>query len=247
MTTITEISPDVFRISTYIENAGLQFSQFLVRDDEPLLFHTGHRKLFPIVHAAVAQLIDPTRLRWICFSHFEADECGALNQWLTIADHSVAACSLVGVMVSVDDFTDRPARPLADGEIIATGKHRFQFLQTPQVPHCWDAGMLFEETTRTLFCSDLFHQAGDVEPLTESESEVIERHRGALLAYQNGPLANYIPYNSRTHQILARLAGLKPRILATMHGSVLVGDGEHALNELSHLWMELLGEKPPSK
>lgn len=236
---VTEIAPDLFRISTYIPEFGLQFNQFLVRDDEPLLFHTGMNALFPAVHEAVASVIDPSQIRWIGFSHFEADECGSLNEWLRIAPAAQPVCSMVGAMVSVNDFAIRPARGMTDGEVIETGKHRFRFVQTPHVPHCWEAGLLFEETNGTLFSSDLFHQNGDVEPLTESD--VIGRARQTLVEYQAGPLANYMPYTNRTDAILQGLADLKPRTIAAMHGSAFAGDGEQAVRDLAVVIREVLG------
>jgi len=241
MAAITEIAHDVFRISTYVPEADLQFNQFLVRDAEPLLFHTGTRGLFPAVHQAVSSLIDPQTLAWIGFSHFEADECGALREWQLAAPRATAVCSLVGKLVSVDDVVaERPARALADGETLETGRHRFRFLQTPQVPHAWDAGLLFEEHTGTLFCSDLFHQTGDVEALTGSD--VVGRCREVLASYQQGPFAHYLPYTPRTAPTLERLAALKPQVLAAMHGSAFVGDGERALRDLARVMEEVLGD-----
>ena len=240
MTQVTEVAPDTYRISTYISEINLQFNQFLVLDDEPLLFHTGLKKLFPLVRDAVATLIEPSKIRWIGFSHFEADECGALNEWQTLAPNSTAVCSFVGKLVSVDDCAAiRPARGMTDGEVLATGKYRFRFVQTPHVPHCWDAGLLFEETHRTLLCSDLFHQNGDVEPQTSSD--VVGRFKQMLQDYQNGPLANYMPYTTQTDRILQRVAALKPRTLATMHGSTFVGDGERAIGDLAKVMKEVLG------
>ncbi len=236
---VTEIAPDVYQIVTYVPEADLQFNQFLVKDEEPLLFHTGMNALFPIVQEAVASLIDPATLRWISFSHFEADECGSLNQWLQLAPNAQAACSLVGAMVSVNDFAIRPARGMMTGEVINTGKYRFRFLHTPHVPHCWEAGMLFEETNGTLLCSDLFHQSGVVEPFTTSD--VIERARKTLVDYQAGPLANYMPYTKNTDGILQSLAELKPRTIAPMHGSAYVGDGEHAIRDFAVMMQEVLG------
>lgn len=161
MAYVTEVAPDIYRISTYVPEADLQFNQFLIRDEEPLLFHTGMRALFPGVLEAVATLIDPRRLRWIGFSHLEADECGALREWQTLAPDATALCSRVAKQVSVDDFVIlRPSRGMADGEVLATGRYRFRFIQTPQAPHCWEAALLFEETNQTLLCSDLFHQNG---------------------------------------------------------------------------------------
>jgi flavorubredoxin len=239
MAKITEIAPDLLRITTFVEPFNIQFSQFLVRDEEPLLFHTGPRALFPEVKSAVASLIDPQTLRWIGFSHFESDECATVPEWQQLAPHSEAVCSVVGKMVSVDDCQAlRPAKGMADGEVIETGRYRFRFLATPHVPHCWEAGLLFEETERTLLCSDLFHQDGDVEPMTDSD--IIDRCRKTLVGYQQGPLANYVPYCSLTETTLDRLAALQPRRLATMHGSVYVGDGSKALQNLAAVWREVL-------
>jgi flavorubredoxin len=239
MAQVTEIAPDVFRLTSFVEPFNLQFSQFLVRDQEPLLFHTGPRALFPTVKEAVASLIDPASLRWIGFSHFESDECGTLPEWQQLAPRATAVCSLVGKLVSVDDcLALRPARGMSDGEIVETGAYRFRFLSTPHVPHCWEAGLLFEETHRTLLCSDLFHQSGNVEPVTESD--VLGRCRQVLIEYQQGPLANYVPYSTLTEPTLCRLADLQPKTLATMHGSAFVGDGAQALRGLAMMWKEVL-------
>jgi flavorubredoxin len=230
MNNITEISPEVFRISTFFPEFNIQFCQFLVRGDEPLLFHTGMRGLFPLVKEAVARLIEPANLRWIGFSYFEADECGALNEWLAVAPNAKPVCSLVGKMVSVDDFVGNDsAKGMMDGEVLETGSHRFRFLATPHVPHCWEAGFLYEEAGGVLFCSDLFHQNGDVAPLTTSD--VVGPARETMIGYQAGPLANYLPYTKNTDGELKRLAALKPKVLATMHGSAFEGDGERAIND----------------
>lgn len=239
MPVVTEIAPDLYRISTYIPEIDLQFSQFLVKDEEPLLFHTGMRALFPAVREGVATVMDPSKIRWISFSHFEADECGALNEWLETAPAAQAACSTVGALVSVNDFGLRPAKGMADGEVLSTGKYRFQFVQTPHVPHCWEAGLMFEQTYGTLLCSDLFHQNGDCEPLTESD--VIDRARKTLLDYQAGPFANYMPYTKHTDNILQKLAALKPRTVVPMHGSAYAGDGERAIRDLAVVMREVLG------
>ncbi|HLM02735.1 MAG TPA: hypothetical protein VK400_16905, partial [Pyrinomonadaceae bacterium] len=240
MTQITEIASDIFRISTFVPEANLQFAQFLVRDDEPLLFHTGMKALFPLVQEAVSKLIAPEKIKWIGFSHFEADECGSLPEWQKAAPEATPVCSFVGKIVSVDDFALRPATGLMDGEGFSTGKYNFRFLQTPHVPHCWEAGLLFEETCGMLFCSDLFHQNGDVEPLTDRD--VIDRCRQTLVEYQQGPLANYIPYTPQTDKIMKSLAALKPKALATMHGSVYTGDGEKAILDLAGVFKEVLGD-----
>lgn len=188
---ITEIAPDVFRISLFVEDFNLQFNQFVVRDEEPLLFHTGMKGIFPIVHEAVATVVDPAKIRHIGFSHFEADECGALNDWLAIAPEAEPVCSMVGALVSVNDFSTRPARALTDGEVLNTGKYRFRFLHTPHVPHCWEAAMLFEEENKTLFCSDLFTHNGDVEPFTSCD--IVGRFKNDLIAGEQGPFAAGIP------------------------------------------------------
>lgn len=236
---IEEIAPDLYRISTYVPEIDLQFNQFLVRDDEPLLFHTGMRKIFPLVSEEVARVIKPSQIRWIGFSHFEADECGALNEWLQTAPAAQPVCSMLGALVSVNDFAIRPARGMTDGEVLNTGKYRFRFIKTPHVPHCWEAGLLFEETNGTLLCSDLFHQVGDVEPLTESD--IIERARKTLVDYQAGPFANYMPYTKHTDDILQGLAALKPRTIAPMHGSAYAGDGERAIQNLAVVMNDVLG------
>ena len=240
MAQITEIAPDVFRITTFLEPFNMQFSQFLVRDAEPLLYHTGPRMLFPAVKEAVASLIDVRTLRWIGFSHLEADECGSLPEWQQLAPQSDAVCSMVGKLVSVDDcLAVRPAKGMADGEVLETGKYRFRFLATPHVPHCWESGLMFEETQRTLLCSDLLHQGGNVEPVTHSD--VVGRCRDVLVEYQQGPLANYMPYCTLTDPTLARLAALQPKTVATMHGSVYVGVGAQALRDLASVFREVLG------
>ena len=167
---VTEIAENVYQISTFVERANFRFNQFLVLDEQPLLYHTGTNLLFPEVREAVATLLDPSTIRWIGFSHYEADECGALAAWQTLAPEAIAVCGLTSKMVSVDDAAAlRPAQALADEETFSTGKYRFRFLRTPHVPHAWDAGHLFEETQGILFCSDLFHQNGDLEPLTNAD------------------------------------------------------------------------------
>ena len=235
---VDEIAPDTYRISTYVPEFNLQFNQFLVADDEPLLFHTGMRGLFPRVLEEVSRVIDPSRLRWVSFSHFESDECGALNDWLGVAPHAEPVCSVVGALVSVNDFSARPARALADGEVLATGRRRFRFLQTPHVPHCWEAGLMLEETEGTLLCSDLFTHTGDVAPVTTSD--VVGPFREGLIADRGGPLAGAYPYTPQTDETLRRLAALRPKTLALMHGSTFVGDGESALNDLAAAMREVL-------
>jgi flavorubredoxin len=238
-TRIDEIAPDLYRLSTYIAKIDLQFNQFLVTDDEPLLYHTGLRGMFPLVRDAVATVVDPVRIRWIGFSHFEADECGSLNEWLALAPHAEPVCGQIGALVNINDYTGGRAHVMATGEVLATGLRRFRFLETPQVPHAWDASLLFEETGATLFCSDLFLQNGDLWPLTEHD--VVEPAHQALLACEAGPLPHAYPYASWTTGTLQMLAGLKPKLLAIMHGSSFSGDGERALRELAEMYAATLG------
>ena len=238
MATIHEIAPDVYRVSLFEPAFNLQFNYFVVRDEEPLLFTTGYRASFPVLRDAVSTLLDPAELRWIGFSHFESDECGALNSWLAVAPHAQPVCSFVGAAVNVNDFADRPAKGMYDGETLETGKYRFRFCSTAQLPHGWDAGLLFEETQGTLLCSDLFHHIGDVEPLTDLD--ILGRVGEAIRGMQASPLADYIPYTRQTEGILHRLAALKPRTLAIMHGSSYAGDGEKALRGLADVMRETL-------
>jgi flavorubredoxin len=239
MAVVTEVAPDLYRLSIYVPEFHLQFNSFLVKDEEPLLWHAGLKGMFPLYREAVASLLEPSQLRWIAFSHFESDECGALNEWLSLAPNAQPLCSVIGAIVSVNDFATRPARPMSDGEVLATGKYRFRFCQTPHLPHGWDAGLLFEETQRTLLCSDLPHQEEDVEPLTGSD--IIERVRRALLNYQAGILANDLPYTPLTGRLMSGLADLNPKTLAAMHGSTFVGDGRRALHDLHALYREVFG------
>ncbi|MEZ5944619.1 MAG: MBL fold metallo-hydrolase [Planctomycetaceae bacterium] len=236
MTTITEIAPDVFRLSIYAPQFDMQFNHFLVRDDEPLLFHTGLKAMFPPLQEAVAQLIDPTTLRHIAWSHFESDECGALNDWLQLAPDAEPVCTLVGKLVSVDDFAIRPARGMTDDDILETGKYRYRFHRSPHIPHGWDAGVLFEETRKTLFCSDLFHQFGNVDAVTTAD--LIGRTTTAMQQMQQGPLAGYMPYTSQTEGVLRSLADLQPETLAVMHGSSYAGQCDQLLTDLAGVLKE---------
>ena len=240
MAKIDEIAPDLFRISVFAPGMDLQFNHFVVRDDEPLLFHTGMRKMFPEVREAVARIIDPATLRWISWSHFEVDECGALNDWLAVAPHAQPACSEVGVLVNLHDFSDRPARGLSKDDVIDTGRHRYRYVPTPHLPHGWDAGVLFEERDRILLCSDLFHQLVDVEAVTSAD--ILGRWDAAVAAYQNHPvLMDYVPLTPATRHRLNELAALQPRILAAMHGSSFVGDAASALRDAGDMLERRLG------
>jgi flavorubredoxin len=236
MTTIDEISPDLFRLSVYVPEFDMQFNHFLVRDEEPLLFHAGFKGMFPLLREAVGKLIDPATLRWVGWSHFESDECGALNDWLHIAPQAQPVCTLTGKLVTVDDFAIRPARGMTSDDVLCTGKYRYRFYPSPHIPHGWDAGVLFEETRKTLFCSDLFHHFGNVEAVTSSD--LIERTRQGMAQLAKGPLAGYMPYTKKTEGVLRCLAALSPSALAVMHGSSYIGKCESMLTDLAGVIQE---------
>ena len=241
MAVTTEVAPNIYRISIFAQRNNLQFNHFLVKDDEPLLFHTGLRGMHVEIREAVSKLIKLPDLRHISFSHFESDECGSLNEWLAAAPQADVICSQVGALVCVNDFIGRESRALADGETVATGRYRFRYCRTPHLPHGWDAGVLFEETQRTLFCSDLFHQAGDLEPVTCAD--VVGRSHQALKEYQAGILAEYVPYTPITAQNLRKLADLKPTTLAIMHGSSFTGDCARALDDFNVALRDVFGPR----
>lgn len=241
MVSTTEIAPDIFRISVFVPEINLEFSHFLVRDEEPLLFHAGLRGMFPVVREQLSRLMDVSKIRHIGFSHFESDECGALNEWLQVAPEAQPVCGLVGALVSVNDFSLRPATVLTRDDVLLTGRYRFRFVPTPHVPHGWDAGVLFEESERTLFCSDLFHQWGHREPSTDDS--IIERCKEALVQAEAGPFANYVPYTHHTGRVLEGLADYRPKTLAAMHGSTYYGDGAQALRDLATVMRDVLGPK----
>jgi len=228
-TKISEIADGIYRLSTYVLDiappAGFTFNQFLVLGDEPLMFHTGLRKMFALNREAVSRIIPPERLRWIAYGHFEADECGAMNEWLAVAPNAQAAHGQTGCMVSLNDFADRMPRVLADGETIDLGGKRVRFIDTPHTPHGWDAGVLYEETTGTLMCGDLFTQLGDGPALTSGD--VV----GPAIAGED--LFNYSGLNPGMGVTIRRLAALAPRTLALMHGPSFAGDGAAALNALA--------------
>jgi flavorubredoxin len=228
-TKISEIADGIYRLSTYVLDiappAGFTFNQFLVLGDEPLMFHTGLRKMFALNREAVSRIIPPERLRWIAYGHFEADECGAMNEWLAVAPNAQAAHGQTGCMVSLNDFADRTPRVLADGETIDLGGKRVRFIDTQHTPHGWDAGVLYEETTGTLMCGDLFTQLGDGPALTSGD--VV----GPAIAGED--LFNYSGLNPGMGVTIRRLAALAPRTLALMHGPSFAGDGAAALNALA--------------
>ena len=229
-TNVHEVAEGIFRINTPVPPSvipgGFSFNQFLLVSDEPLLFHTGPRKMFPLVSEAVASVLPVKSLRHLAFSHFEADECGSLNEWLAIAPHAQPVCGQVAALVSVDDIADRPARALGDGEILELGGHSLKWLDTPHLPHGWETGYMFEENTRTLLCGDLFTQPGRGEsPVTEDDIlEPSEAFRGKM---------DYFSHSINAPALLERLAMTEPTTLACMHGSVWRGDGAALLRALS--------------
>lgn len=226
-TKINEIADGVYRLSTFIPQVpptGLAFNQFLVMGEEPMLFHTGMRALFPLVREAVAKLMAPERLRWISFGHYEADECGAMNEWLALAPQAQVAHGMTAVGVSLNDQANRAPRALGNGEVIDLGGKRARYLDTPHVPHGWEAGLIYEETTGTLLCGDLFTQYGACDAATESDIV------GAAIASED--IANFSALNPAMGTTLRKLAELKPRTLALMHGPAFTGDCAAALNAL---------------
>jgi flavorubredoxin len=228
-TTIDEIADGIHRIHTPVELPGGQrfsFNQYLLVDDEPLLFHTGPRRMFALVREAMAAVMPVERLRHVAFSHTEADECGSLNDWLAVAPQAAPLCSTIAAMVSIGDIADRPPRALADGEQLVLGRHTVQWFDTPHVPHGWDCGLLMDITSRTFFCGDLFTQGGDgAAALTEADI------LGPSEAFRT-PL-DYFAHAPQTTATLERLARAQPRTLACMHGSAWQGDGGALLRHLA--------------
>lgn len=228
-TKVDEIASGIYRLSTYVPEiappAGFTFNQFLIDGDEPLLFHCGPRGMFPLVSSAVARVMPIERLRWITFGHVEADECGAMNAWLAAAPQATVAHGMTACMVSLNDMADRVPRPLADGETIDLGGKRVRYIDTPHVPHGWEAGVLFEETTNTLLCGDLFTHTGDGPALTDSD--IVEP---AMTAEDLFHASSIGPTTAPT---LRRLAGLSPATLALMHGSSYAGNAAVALYALA--------------
>jgi flavorubredoxin len=231
--------PDVFRFSVYVPEFNLQFNHFLIKDDEPMLYHTGMKQMFPLLLEAVTRILPPSQIRWIGFSHFEVDECGALNDWLLAAPNVKGVCSEAGAILNMPDFAIRPVHAMEDNNLLKTGKHTCRFIRTPHLPHGWDAGIMFEETNRTLLCSDLFHQNGDVVNLTNKD--ILGAYKNAILEYEKGPLMGYTPYTNNTSKLLNSLAELNPKTLATMHGSSFNGDCHKALTELNLIMKEIWG------
>ncbi|MFT4840530.1 MAG: glyoxylase-like metal-dependent hydrolase (beta-lactamase superfamily II) [Planctomycetota bacterium] len=230
-TRVDQIADGIHRISTAIPPAlvpgGFTFNQFLIDDDEPLLFHTGPRKLFPLIRDAIATVMPVARLRHIAFSHFEADECGALNEFLAAAPGASPLCSRIGAMTSVADIADREPRAIGDGEQISLGRHTLRWLDTPHMPHGWDCGFLFEATTRTLLCGDLFTQGGD-QHLPVTEQDILAP---SLAAHE---VFDYYANSRDAEKQFAKLIATKPQLLACMHGSSWRGDGADLLRALAN-------------
>jgi flavorubredoxin len=224
-TRVDEIAPQIYRFSTFSPQAGIVFNQFLIDADEPLLFHAGQRWLFRNLWEAMRRIMDPAKLRWVTFGHYEADESGAMNEWLTVAPNATIAHGTIGVRTSIADQADREPRSLTDGDILDLGSKRVRYIYTPHVPHGWDAGLIYEETTKTLFTSDLFTRRGDDGP--ETESDVIAP---ALASEDHSHATAITPATAPT---LRRLAELPIDALALMHAPVYRGDGPQALRDLA--------------
>jgi flavorubredoxin len=235
-TRIDEIAPGIYRLSTVVAEiappAGFTFNQFLIDAEEALLFHCGPRGMFSSVSAAAARVLPLERLRWITFGHVESDECGSMNAWLATAPTAQVAHGMTACMVSLNDLADRPPRTLADGEAIDLGGKRVRYLDTPHVPHGWEAGLLYEETTGTLFCGDLFAHLGDGPAL--SETDIL----GPAVAAEE--MFHSTSLGPTTAPTIRKLAELSPRILGLMHGTSFRGDGAAALHALADYYTESL-------
>jgi flavorubredoxin len=229
-TNVEEIAAGVYRINTPVTlpggAGGFSFNQYLIVDDDPLLFHTGPRKMFPLVREALASVIDPARLRHIAFSHVEADECGSLNEWLAASPDATPLCGTVAAMVSITDLADRAPVALADGESIPLGRHRVRWIDTPHLPHAWECGFMMEDSTRTLLCGDLFTQGGATLPALTT-GDIL----GPSEAFRRS--MDYFSHTRNADAMFERLAQLAPTTLACMHGSAWSGDGAALLRALA--------------
>jgi flavorubredoxin len=229
-TNIQEVADGIFRINTPVSMSDgpgkFNFNQYLILDEAPMLFHTGQRQLFPLVSEAIAAVMPLDRLRYVGLSHFEADECGALNAFLQAAPKAVPVCGQIAAMVSINDFADRAPRALADGEELPLGRHTMRWFDTPHMPHSWECGLMLDVTTRTFFCGDLFTQGGGGE-VAVTESDIL----GPSEAFRK-PM-DYFAHAPRTGEILERFASERPTTLACMHGSAWRGDGSRLLRELA--------------
>jgi len=229
-TDISEIADGIYRLSTFVLDiappAGFTFNQFLVLGDEPLLFHTWLRRMFPLTREAVGRVVPVERLRWLAFGHYEADECGAMNEWIAVAPQAQVAHGATGCLVSLNDMADRTPRVLQDGETIELGRgKRLRYIDTPHTPHGWDAGVMYEESTRTLLCGDLFTQLGSGPALTSGDIV------GPAIAAED--LFQYSALSPGMGATIRSLANLNPRTLALMHGPSFAGEGRAALLALA--------------
>ncbi len=229
-TRIDEIANGIYRISTAVPPSiipgGFTFNQYLIVDDAPLLYHTGPRKMFPLVRGAIESVIPATSLRYIGLSHYEADECGSLDEFLDLAPDAEPLCGQVAKMVSVDDVASRPARGMDDGEELSLGRHVVRWIETPHLPHAWECGHLFETTTKTLFCGDLFTQGGhEHEPLTTQN--ILDSSEDMRNAF------DYFSHTRHTRTLMEKLASTDPQLLACMHGAAWQGDGAALLRRLA--------------
>jgi flavorubredoxin len=227
-TTLDEIAPGIYRVSTFVSEigpTGFTFNQFLIDDDEPLLFHTGHRSMFPSICGAIEKVLPVSSLRWITFGHVESDECGAINEFLTVAPNAQVAHGALGCMVSIAEMADRPPKALANGEVMEIGAKRLRHIDTPHVPHGWEARVLYEETTRTLLCGDLFTRLGDGPPITDDDIVGPAMEAEGLFRYSS--------LTPDTAVVMRTLGDLAPAALGLMHGSLFRGDGKKALYDLA--------------
>ena len=220
-TRVTEVANDIFQLTTFIAEANFSFNQYLVKADEPLLFHTGGRQLFPLVKDAVATVLPPETVRWISFGHVESDECGSMNQWLGVAPRAQVAASATACMLSLNDLCDRPPDPMKDGDTHDLGGHEMHWHDTPHVPHGWDAGVLYDATTKTLFCGDLFTQTGNY--AASSSDDIV----GPAVAGEDLFHAWSLAPDSANR--VRQLAELDVTTLALMHGPAFTGDCRDAL------------------
>jgi flavorubredoxin len=224
-TRITEVADGIYQTTTYVEDANFSFNQYVITGEEPMLFHTGGRAFFPLVSEKVATVMPVESLRWVTFGHVESDESGSMNQWLAVAPQATVAQSVIGCMVSLNDLADRPPRPLADGEVLDIGGHKIRWIDTPHLPHAWEAGIIYDETTRTLFCGDLFTRTGAYAP--NSTDDIV----GPAVAAEDMFHAMSLAPDSSAR--LRRLAELDIATLALMHGPAFTGDSRAALLDLA--------------
>jgi flavorubredoxin len=224
-TRVTEVADGIHQLTTYIEPMDFSFNQYVVTGEEPLLFHTGPRGLFPLVSDAAARVTPIDTVRWLTFGHVEADECGAMNQWLAASPEATVAQSVIGCMVSLNDLADREPRPLADGEVLDIGGHRMRWIDTPHVPHAWEAGVIYDETTRTLLCGDLFTHGGKYQASTDGDI------MGPTIAAED--LFHYSSLAPTSGATVRRLADLDIATLGLMHGPAFTGDCRAALLDLA--------------